>query len=233
MYIFLVPKNSIGQINIIIFRLKVDVLNRKIHEIFMVLNRVLKTVDIYTNDYCLLVFSNVLLGFREAKRLYARLKQFYSTNPVDNYGEATKLEEMTLDDVYDEFEDDDDDGDESDDESVEMNSDESIINDQEKTSQTNGRSKLIDRSSNKTGQMPVYRHIKVNHHHYILVFFSQNDFFLQTLKPVGDGQIIRVPLADISRCDCDPNKPDPCSSDEHCLNRMLKYECHPHVCAAG
>jgi len=153
-------------------------------------------------------------GFREAKRLYARLKQFYSTNPVDNYGEATKLEEMTLDDVYDEFEDDDDDGDESDDESVEMNSDESIINDQEKTSQTNGRSKLIDRSSNKTGQMPVYRHIK-------------------TLKPVGDGQIIRVPLADISRCDCDPNKPDPCSSDEHCLNRMLKYECHPHVCAAG
>ncbi len=58
-------------------------------------------------------------------------------------------------------------------------------------------------------------------------------FFLKTLKPVGDAQILRLPLADLSRCDCDPNKPDPCSSDEHCLNRMLKYECHPHVCAAG
>lgn len=50
---------------------------------------------------------------------------------------------------------------------------------------------------------------------------------------MGDAQILRLPLADLSRCDCDPNKPDPCSSDEHCLNRMLKYECHPHVCAAG
>ncbi len=101
-----------------------------------------------------------LLGLREAKRLYTRLKQFYATNPVENYGEATKLEEMTLDDAYDEFEDDDDD-DETDDESVDMNSDESIINDQEKTSNVNGRSKLIDRSANKHGQMPVYRHIKV------------------------------------------------------------------------
>lgn len=111
------------------------------------------------------------LGFREAKRLLARLKQFYSTNPVENYGEATKLEEMTLDDVYDEFEDDDDDGDESDDDSVEINSDESIINDQEKISQTNGRSKLIDRSANKSGQMPAYRHIKVE------LFISQNFSF--------------------------------------------------------
>jgi hypothetical protein len=99
-------------------------------------------------------------GLREAKRLYNRLKQFYATNPVENYGEATKLEEMTLDDAYDELEDDDDD-DETDDESVDMNSDESIINDQEKTSTVNGRSKLIDRSANKHGPMPVYRHIKV------------------------------------------------------------------------
>lgn len=100
------------------------------------------------------------LGVREAKRLYNRLKHFYATNPVENYGEATKLEEMTLDDAYDEFEEDDDD-DDTDDESVDMNSDESITNDQEKTSTVNGRSKLIDRSSNKHGQMPVYRHIKV------------------------------------------------------------------------
>ncbi|CAF3573109.1 unnamed protein product [Adineta steineri] len=152
-------------------------------------------------------------GLRDAKRLYSRLKQFYETNIVENYGEATKLEEMTLDDAYDEFEDDDDD-DETDDESLDMNSDESITNDHEKTSISNGRSKLIDRSANKHGQMPAYRHIK-------------------TLKPVGEAQILRLPLADLSRCDCDPNKPDLCSSDEHCLNRMLKYECHPHVCAAG
>lgn len=79
---------------------------------------------------------------------------------MENYGEATKLEEMTLDDVYDEFEDDDD-TDDTDDDSVEMNSDESINNEHEKTSTTNGRSKLIDRSANKHGQMPVYRHIKV------------------------------------------------------------------------
>lgn len=105
--------------------------------------------------------SSAYLGLREAKRLYIRLKQFYATTPVENYGEANKLEEMTLDDAYDEFEDDDDD-DETDDESVDMNSDESIINDQEKTSTSNGRSKLIDRSANKNGPMPVYRHIKVN-----------------------------------------------------------------------
>ncbi|CAF4596633.1 unnamed protein product, partial [Rotaria magnacalcarata] len=61
---------------------------------------------------------------------------------------------------------------------------------------------LIDRSANKHGHMPIYRHTK-------------------TLKPVGEAQILRVPLAELSRCDCDPNKPDPCSSDEHCLNRML------------
>ena len=102
----------------------------------------------------------ILTGLRESKRLYSRIKQFYASNPVENYGEATKLEEMTLDDVYDEFEDDDED-DETDDESVEMNLDESITNEHEKTSTTNGRSKLIDRSANKHGQIPVYRHIKV------------------------------------------------------------------------
>jgi hypothetical protein len=113
------------------------------------------------------------LGLKVAKRLYSRLKQFYSTNPVENYGEATKLEEMTLDDAYDEFEEDDDD-DETDDESVDMNSDESITNDHEKTSTVNGRSKLIDRSANKHGQMPVYRHIKVD----IQLFFFLSIFYL-------------------------------------------------------
>ena len=103
----------------------------------------------------------VCIGLREAKRLHHRLKQFYASNPVENYGEANKLEEMTLDDAYDELEDDDDD-DDTDDDSVDMNSDESMINDQEKTSTSNGRSKLIDRSANKNGPMPVYRHIRVD-----------------------------------------------------------------------
>ena len=89
---------------------------------------------------------------------------------MENYGEATKLEEMTLDDAYDEFEDEDDD-DETDDESVDMNSDESLTNDQEKTSTTNGRSKLIDKSANKHGQMPVYRHIKVKIEILLFLFY--------------------------------------------------------------
>lgn len=69
---------------------------------------------------------------------------------------------MTLDDAYDELEEDDDD-DETDEESVDMNSDESMTNDNEKTSTVNGRSKLIDKSANKHGPTPVYRHIKVEH----------------------------------------------------------------------
>ena len=78
---------------------------------------------------------------------------------------------MTLDDAYDELEDEDDknddddddsDEDETDDESVDMNFDESMTDDHEKTSTVNGRPKLIDRSANKHGQMPVYRHIKVD-----------------------------------------------------------------------
>jgi hypothetical protein len=116
-------------------------------------------------------------GLREAKRIYSRLRQFYTSNSVGNYGEATKLEEMTLDDAYDELEDEDDD-DETDDESVDMNSDESMTNDNEKTSTSNGRSKLIDRSANKHGQMPAYRHIKVQ---LIILFllFSLSVIFLR------------------------------------------------------
>jgi hypothetical protein len=109
------------------------------------------------------LFTRVIayLGLREAKRLYQRLKQFYATNLVENYGEATKLEEMTLDDAYDELEGYDDD-DDSDDDSVDMNSDESIVNESEKIVGSNGRSKVIDRSSNKNAPVPEYRHIKVN-----------------------------------------------------------------------
>lgn len=80
---------------------------------------------------------------------------------MENYGEATKLEEMTLDDAYDEFEDDDDDDNDSDDESVGMNSDESMTNENEKASNQQSRTKLFDRGSNKHGPPPAYRHIKV------------------------------------------------------------------------
>jgi hypothetical protein len=161
----LVPKNSFGQINIIGYHLKLVVFDQKIQ---LVLNKILKMVKFLSllPRFC----YSLLSGLREAKRFYNRLKQYYASNPVENYGEATKLEEMTLDDAYDEFEDDEDD-DETDDESVDMNSDESIINDQEKTSTINGRSKLIDRSANKNGPMPVYRHIKVIKKTTLLSFF--------------------------------------------------------------
>jgi hypothetical protein len=88
---------------------------------------------------------------------------------------------MTLDDAYDELEDDDDD-DETDDESVDMNSDESIINDQEKTSTVNGRSKLIDRSANKHGPMPVYRHIKVKKNSIFVFILFNLGFCLEDIK---------------------------------------------------
>ncbi len=84
--------------------------------------------------------------------------------------------------------------------------------------------------------MDKYLTIDILKYTFVSSFFTKFNrlfVFSKTLKTVGDAQIFRLPLAELSRCDCDPNKPDPCSSDEHCLNRMLKYECHPHVCAAG
>jgi hypothetical protein len=56
--------------------------------------------------------------------------------------------------------------------------------------------------------------------------------FIKTCKPVGNVIIHKVPLSDLPRCDCDPKSQNPCGTDD-CLNRILKYECHPAVCPAG
>ncbi|XP_061786572.2 histone-lysine N-methyltransferase, H3 lysine-36 specific isoform X2 [Nerophis lumbriciformis] len=61
---------------------------------------------------------------------------------------------------------------------------------------------------------PPYKHIKAN-------------------KPIGKVQIITADLSEIPRCNCKASDENPCSVDSECINRMLLYECHPQVCAAG
>ncbi|XP_012713566.2 histone-lysine N-methyltransferase, H3 lysine-36 specific [Fundulus heteroclitus] len=61
---------------------------------------------------------------------------------------------------------------------------------------------------------PPYKHIKVN-------------------RPIGKVQIITADLSEIPRCNCKASDENPCSMDSECINRMLMYECHPQVCAAG
>lgn len=56
---------------------------------------------------------------------------------------------------------------------------------------------------------------------------------IKTNRPYGSVQLPKVQLQDIPRCDCTPNEAAPCGSDSKCMNRMLKYECHPLVCPAG
>ncbi|KAM3612230.1 uncharacterized protein V6R79_004996 [Siganus canaliculatus] len=69
-----------------------------------------------------------------------------------------------------------------------------------------------DRKNDK--KPPPYRHIKVN-------------------RPVGKVQIITADLSEIPRCNCKASDENPCGVDSECINRMLMYECHPQVCAAG
>ncbi|XP_061691985.1 histone-lysine N-methyltransferase, H3 lysine-36 specific isoform X2 [Syngnathoides biaculeatus] len=59
-----------------------------------------------------------------------------------------------------------------------------------------------------------YKHIKVN-------------------KPIGKVQIITADLSEVPRCNCKASDENPCGVDSECINRMLLYECHPQVCAAG
>ncbi len=59
-----------------------------------------------------------------------------------------------------------------------------------------------------------------------------NFHFIKTNKPYGNATIYKVPLADLPRCDCDPKSANPCGTDD-CMNRVLKYECHPSICPAG
>lgn len=69
-----------------------------------------------------------------------------------------------------------------------------------------------DRKNDK--KPPPYKHIKVN-------------------RPIGKVQIITADLSEIPRCNCKETDENPCSMDAECINRMLMYECHPQVCAAG
>ncbi|XP_062842786.1 histone-lysine N-methyltransferase, H3 lysine-36 specific isoform X2 [Trichomycterus rosablanca] len=69
-----------------------------------------------------------------------------------------------------------------------------------------------DRKNDK--KPPPYKHIKVN-------------------RPVGKVQIITADLSEIPRCNCKVTDESPCGVDSECINRMLMYECHPQVCAAG
>ncbi|KAM4732792.1 histone-lysine N-methyltransferase, H3 lysine-36 specific-like isoform 1-T2 [Anableps anableps] len=69
-----------------------------------------------------------------------------------------------------------------------------------------------DRKNDK--KPPPYKHIKVN-------------------RPIGKVQIITADLSEIPRCNCKASDENPCSMDSECINRMLMYECHPQVCAAG
>uniref|UniRef100_A0A671U953 Histone-lysine N-methyltransferase, H3 lysine-36 specific n=1 Tax=Sparus aurata TaxID=8175 RepID=A0A671U953_SPAAU len=69
-----------------------------------------------------------------------------------------------------------------------------------------------DRKNDK--KPPPYRHIRVN-------------------RPVGKAQIITADLSEIPRCNCKASDENPCGIDSECINRMLMYECHPQVCAAG
>ncbi|XP_068181850.1 histone-lysine N-methyltransferase, H3 lysine-36 specific [Antennarius striatus] len=69
-----------------------------------------------------------------------------------------------------------------------------------------------DRKNDK--KPPPYKHIKVN-------------------RPIGKVQIITADLSEIPRCNCKASDETPCGVDSECINRMLMYECHPQVCAAG
>ncbi|XP_075889025.1 histone-lysine N-methyltransferase, H3 lysine-36 specific [Nelusetta ayraudi] len=69
-----------------------------------------------------------------------------------------------------------------------------------------------DRKNDK--KPPPYRHIRVN-------------------RPIGKVQIITADLSEIPRCNCKASDESPCGPDSECINRMLMYECHPQVCAAG
>ena len=56
---------------------------------------------------------------------------------------------------------------------------------------------------------------------------------IKTNRPVGNVFVQKVQPQDVPKCDCDPKSPAPCSRETQCMNRLLKYECHPTVCAAG
>lgn len=74
--------------------------------------------------------------------------------------------------------------------------------------------------------------------HFLAIIFhfhaKSNTFHLtQVNRPIGKVQIITADLSEIPRCNCKASDESPCGPDSECINRMLMYECHPQVCAAG
>ena len=61
---------------------------------------------------------------------------------------------------------------------------------------------------------------------------QQSFVYIKSNKPVGNVKINRIPLSELPICDCDQKSADPCG-DDSCVNRALKYECHPSTCPAG
>lgn len=57
--------------------------------------------------------------------------------------------------------------------------------------------------------------------------------FSQVNRAIGKVQFITADLSEIPRCNCKASDENPCGVDSECINRMLMYECHPQVCAAG
>ncbi|XP_027864783.1 histone-lysine N-methyltransferase, H3 lysine-36 and H4 lysine-20 specific-like [Xiphophorus couchianus] len=80
--------------------------------------------------------------------------------------------------------------------------------------QTEREMKQLQEDRKNDKKPPPYKHIKVN-------------------RPIGKVQIITADLSEIPRCNCKAYDENPCSMDSECINRMLMYECHPQVCAAG
>ncbi|XP_042349048.1 histone-lysine N-methyltransferase, H3 lysine-36 specific isoform X2 [Plectropomus leopardus] len=80
--------------------------------------------------------------------------------------------------------------------------------------QTEKEMKQLQEDRKNDKKPPPYRHIKVN-------------------RPVGKVQIFTADLSEIPRCNCKASDENPCGIDSECINRMLMYECHPQVCAAG
>uniref|UniRef100_A0A3P9IRQ7 Histone-lysine N-methyltransferase, H3 lysine-36 specific n=1 Tax=Oryzias latipes TaxID=8090 RepID=A0A3P9IRQ7_ORYLA len=80
--------------------------------------------------------------------------------------------------------------------------------------QTEREMKQLQEDRKNDKKPPPYRHIKVN-------------------RPIGKVQIITADLSEVPRCNCKASDENPCGADSECINRMLMYECHPQVCAAG
>lgn len=63
--------------------------------------------------------------------------------------------------------------------------------------------------------------------------FKLSASFSQVNRAIGKVQFITADLSEIPRCNCKASDENPCGVDSECINRMLMYECHPQVCAAG